>query len=137
MRRRDSCANTTEVRSARPHAHRPAVPSRAEPRGVMHMGAGARFAEERGRWADHWRIVDLDQESEHLLDNLDPDEELRAAVPGRLRTTGPRGVDPVLIGVTDRRVLVVGPSMPGGMVELDLDPSALARLREHADGLGT
>ena len=100
------------------------------------MGAGARFAEERGRWADHWRIVDLDQESEHLLDNLGPDEELRAAVPGRLRTTGPRGVDPVLIGVTDRRVLVVGPSMPGGMVELDLDPSALARLREHADGLG-
>ena len=100
------------------------------------MGAGARLAEERGRWADHWRIIDLDHESEHLLDSLDPGEELRAAVPGRLRMSGPRVVDPVLIGVTDRRVLVVGPSMPGGMVELDLDPMAWARLREHADELG-
>lgn len=132
------------------------------------MGAGARLAEERGRWADHWRVIDLDRESEHLLDTLDPGEELRAAVPG-LQEREPRGADPVLIGVTDRRVLVVGPGaasaagrevrvadatgvmtrliaggtftvlladMPGGVVELDLDPAALDRLREHVDGLG-
>jgi hypothetical protein len=97
------------------------------------MGAGARLAEERDRWADHWRIADLDHESEHLLENLDLGEELRAAVPARIRLAGPHAVDPVLIGVTDRRVLVVGPSMPGGLVELDLDPLALARLREHVD----
>ena len=36
------------------------------------MGAGARLAEERGRWADHWHVVDLDQASERLLDSLDP-----------------------------------------------------------------
>ena len=46
------------------------------------MGAGARLAEERDRWPDHWRVADLEQEEEHLLDVLDPAEELLAAVPG-------------------------------------------------------
>ena len=49
------------------------------------MGAGARLAEERDRWEDHWRMVDLEREGEHLLDLLSPAEELRTAVPG-LRT---------------------------------------------------
>jgi hypothetical protein len=70
------------------------------------MGAGARLAEERDRWEDHWRLVDLEREGEHLLDNLFPAEELRTAVPG-LRTAAD-GESPVLIGITDRRVLVVG-----------------------------
>jgi hypothetical protein len=79
------------------------------------MGVGARLAEERDRWEDHWRMVDLEQESEQLLDSLYPSEELRTAVPGLLTTTG--GESPVLIGITDRRVLVVGRSRyaePGG-----------------------
>jgi hypothetical protein len=112
--------------------------------------------------------VDLENASEHLLDSLDPDEELRAAVPG-LRGRELHGADPVLIGVTDRRVLVVGPrtasasdrsvevadatrvmtrlvaggtftvrlaDLPGGVVDLELDPVALARLRQHVDELG-
>lgn len=132
------------------------------------MGAGARLAEERGRWADHWHVVDLDQASERLLDSLDPGEELRTAVPG-FREREPHGVDPVLIGITDRRVLVVGSGtasangdhvavadatramsrvvagrtftvvlsdLPGGEVELDLDPADLLRLRELVDELG-
>ena len=70
------------------------------------MGAGARLAEERDRWEDHWRMVDLERESEHLLDLLSPGEELRTAVPG-LRTAAD-GESPVLVGITDRRVLVVG-----------------------------
>jgi hypothetical protein len=70
------------------------------------MGAGARLAEERDRWEDHWRMVDLERESEHLLDLLFPAEELRTAVPG-LRTAAD-GESPVLVGITDRRVLVVG-----------------------------
>ena len=130
------------------------------------MGAGARMAEERDRWADHWQVTDLDPEAEHLLDLLAPAEELRAAVPGR-RTSMEFGGGPVLIGVTDRRVLVVGrwraadPSwqvsvddatrpmaelaeggsrvlagIPGGTIELDLDDSALERLWSHMAGLG-
>jgi hypothetical protein len=74
------------------------------------MGAGARLAEERDRWEDHWRLVDLERESEHLLDVLSPAEELRTAVPG-LRTAVD-GESPVLIGITDRRVLVVGRLRP-------------------------
>ena len=70
------------------------------------MGAGARLAEERDRWEDHWRMVDLEQEAEHLLSILSPAEELRTAVPG-LRTAAD-GESPVLIGVTDRRALVIG-----------------------------
>jgi hypothetical protein len=70
------------------------------------MGAGARLAEERDQWEDHWRMVDLELEGEHLLDLLSPAEELRAAVPG-LRSA-PSGERPVLIGITDRRALVIG-----------------------------
>ena len=51
------------------------------------MGAGARLAEERDRWPDHWRVADLEPEEERLLDLLPAAEELRAAVPG-LRTSG-------------------------------------------------
>lgn len=132
------------------------------------MGAGARLAEERGRWADRWQVVDLDHASERLLESLDPGEELRTAIPG-FRDRRRPGTDPVLIGVTDRRVLVVGPGgssapertvpvadatralsrmvadgtftvvlsdLPGGEVELQLEPADLVRLREHVDGLG-
>lgn len=97
------------------------------------MGAGARLAEERDRWPDDWHVADLENEGEHLLDVLDRAEELRAAVPGfrvpiascqrsegdiaggthasvRGWGGGPqvRGTAPVLVGITDRRVLVVG-----------------------------
>jgi hypothetical protein len=50
-------------------------------------------------------MVDLEQEGEHLLELLSPAEELRAAVPG-LRCV-PGGERPVLIGITDRRALVI------------------------------
>ncbi len=70
------------------------------------MGAGARLAEERDRWEDRWRVVDLEQESEYLLDVLFPSEELRTAVPGLRTAAG--GESAVLIGITDQRVLVVG-----------------------------
>jgi hypothetical protein len=79
------------------------------------MGAGARLAEERDRWEDHWRVVDLEQEGELLLDILLPSEELRTAVPG-LRMAAD-GESAVLIGITDQRVLVVGRwwvAEPGG-----------------------
>jgi hypothetical protein len=128
------------------------------------MGAGARLAEERDRWPDHWRVADLEQEEERLLDLLDPAEELLAAVPGRTSQT--EGQDQVLIGVTDRRVLVIGrrraadstwtlgvadattcaakvdrtgDSLPyrGGRLELDLDEDALRRLWDKVDGLPT
>jgi hypothetical protein len=45
-------------------------------------------------------------EIEHLLDSLDPAEELRAAVPGS--RSAPNEARPVLIGVTNRRMLVIG-----------------------------
>ena len=124
------------------------------------MGAGARLAEERDRWPDHWRVADLEQEEEHLLDLLAPAEELRAAVPG-LRTTPVDGDAPVLIGVTDRRVVIIARQrasdatwtvraadatgcaasidrdgvMPfaGGQLQLDLDEDALRRLWAHVD----
>ena len=132
------------------------------------MGAGARLAEEKGRWPDHWQVVDLDTATDRLIESLDPGEELRTAVPG-YREREPHGADPVLIGVTDRRVLVVGPGgtsathdgvgvadatgamtrmvagrtftvllndMPGGEVEIDLEPADLVRLRELVDELG-
>jgi hypothetical protein len=70
------------------------------------------LAEERDRWEDHWRLVDLEQEGEHLLDLLSPAEELRTAVPGlRIAADVER---PVLIGITDRRVLVVGRTSAAG-----------------------
>jgi hypothetical protein len=126
------------------------------------MGAGARLAEERDRWPDHWRVADLEQEEERLLDLLDPAEELLAAVPGR-RTSDTEVDDQVLIGVTDRRVLVIGRRraadsswtlgvadattcaakldrngvMPfrGDRLVLDLDEDALRRLWDKVDGL--
>ncbi len=70
------------------------------------MGAGARLAEERDRWSDDWQIADLEPEGEHLLDLLELAEELRAVVPGVRDGSLCRA--PVLIGVTDRRILVVG-----------------------------
>jgi hypothetical protein len=124
------------------------------------MGAGARLAEERDRWPDHWRVADLEQEEEQLLDLLAPAEELRAAVPG-VCTSEVDGAAHVLIGVTDRRVVVIGRrrasdsswsvrvadatqcavtverrgSVPfdGGRLELDLDEDALSRLWAHVD----
>ena len=57
-------------------------------------------------------MVDLEQEGEHLLDLLSPAEELRTAVPGlRIAADVER---PVLIGITDRRVLVVGRTSAAG-----------------------
>ena len=127
------------------------------------MGAGARLAEERDRWPDHWRVADLEQEEEHLLDLLDPAEELLAAVPGR-RTSDDRRPGPG----ADRRHRSPGArhrsaagrrldvdarrrrrhararrrstadgAMPfrGGRLELDLDEDALRRLWDTVDGL--
>ena len=71
------------------------------------MGAGARFAAERDRWPEHWRVADLDMEEDVLLAMLEPAEELRAVIPG-MRTTPADGEEQVLIGVTDRRVVLVG-----------------------------
>lgn len=70
------------------------------------MGAGARFAAERDRWPEHWRVADLDMEEDGLLDLLEPAEELRAAIPG-MRSTPQGGAEQVLVGVTDRRVVLV------------------------------
>jgi len=124
------------------------------------MGAGARLAEERDRWPDHWRVADLEEEEEHLLQLLAPAEELRAAVPGR-HTSDVDGEEQVLIGVTDRRVVIIGRrrtpdaswivraadatrcaatverrgTVPydGGRLELDLDDDALTRLWARVD----
>jgi len=71
------------------------------------MGAGARLAAERDRWPEHWRVADLDGHEEVLLALLHPSEELRAAVPG-LRSDDHDGRHEVLVGVTDRRVVLVG-----------------------------
>jgi hypothetical protein len=71
------------------------------------MGAGARFAAERDRWPEHWRVADLDMEEDVLLAMLEPAEELRAVIPG-MRTTPAAGDEQVLIGVTDRRVVLIG-----------------------------
>lgn len=71
------------------------------------MGSGARLAAERDRWPEHWRVADLDREEDFLLDMLEPAEELRAVVPG-MRTTPQDGEEQILIGVTNRRVVLVG-----------------------------
>lgn len=71
------------------------------------MGAGARFAAERDRWPEHWRVADLDREEDFLLALLGPAEELRAVIPG-MRSTPAAGEEQVLIGVTDRRVVLIG-----------------------------
>jgi hypothetical protein len=73
------------------------------------MGAGARMAEERDRWPDHWRVADLEIEEEGVLDLLQQDEQLVAVVPG-MRSVPEEGEIQVLIAVTDRRVVVVGRS---------------------------
>ena len=70
------------------------------------MGAGARLAEERDKWSDDWQVADLEQEGEHLVGLLETAEELRTVVPGVREGSWCRA--PVLIGVTDRRILVVG-----------------------------
>ena len=70
------------------------------------MGAGARFAAERDRWPEHWRVADLEMEEDGLLADLQPTEELRAVVPA-MRSTSAHGEVQVLIGVTDRRVVLV------------------------------
>lgn len=71
------------------------------------MGAGARFKAERDRWPEHWRVADLDGQEDVLLAQLQPSEELRAVVPG-LRANPCDGHHEVLVGVTDRRVVLVG-----------------------------
>ena len=71
------------------------------------MGAGALFAAERDRWPEHWQVADLDREEDHLLAILEPEEELRAVIPA-MRTSIADGDEQVLIGVTDRRVVLVG-----------------------------
>ena len=126
------------------------------------MGAGARFAAERDRWPEHWRVADLEVEEDGLLALLHPSEELRSVVPA-MRSTPADGVEQVLIAVTDRRVVLV--SRPGdddealrvidvtscapvapregrlvphhdGHVELDLDQESIARMWAHGDAVG-
>jgi hypothetical protein len=68
------------------------------------MAAGARLATERGFWPEAWRVADLEPEEECLLDALEADEELCAAVPALLSG----GIDvPALVGVTERRLLLL------------------------------
>jgi hypothetical protein len=105
------------------------------------MGAGARLAEERDRWSDDWQIADLEQEGEHLLGLLERAEELRAAVPGVREGSSCRA--PVLIGVTDRRILVVGrwPTADDESTMLEgsmhVTTALTASLEEARDGRGT
>lgn len=118
------------------------------------MGAGARFAAERDRWPEHWRVADLELEEDGLLALLDPSEDLRSVVPA-MRSTPADGVEQVLIAVTDRRVVIVAsgrvidvtacaPAAPrdghvvphdDGHVELDLDEDSIARMWAHVDAL--
>ena len=71
------------------------------------MAAGARLAAERGYWPEAWRVADLEPEEECLLDALESGEELCAAVPALLsREHGDVDV-PMLIGVTERRLLLL------------------------------
>ena len=88
------------------------------------MGAGARLAEERGRWAADWLMVDLEPEAEQLLGLLGRTEELRVAVPSTCSNEA-LGPGPVLVGVTDRRILLVSRS---STVELELDLIASERI---------
>jgi hypothetical protein len=123
------------------------------------MGAGARLAAERDRWPEHWRVADLEREEDLLLAMLEPAEEIRAVIPC-MRSTPHDGDEQVLIGVTDRRVVLVGrtPSdlerpraidvtdcastaprgqrlLPhhGGHLELDSDDDAIARMWSQID----
>jgi hypothetical protein len=126
------------------------------------MGAGARFAAERDRWPEHWRVADLDVEADGLLALLHPSEELRAVVPA-MRSTPSDGVEQVLIGVTDRRVVIIARHRTGteslrvidvthcapmaprdgrlvphddGHVQFDLDEDSIARMWAHVDAVG-
>jgi hypothetical protein len=76
------------------------------------MGAGALFAAERERWPEHWRVADLELESDVMLAFLDPTEEVRAVVPA-LRSTPRDGTRQALICVTDRRVVMVARDRAG------------------------
>jgi hypothetical protein len=120
----------------------------------FNMGAGARLAAERDRWPEHWRFADLEREEDFLLAMLEPAEELRAVIPGT-RSTPDDGDEQILIGVTDRRVVLVSrqrsdlehpraidvtdcaPTAPrgqrlvphyGGHLEFDIDEDAIARM---------
>ena len=117
------------------------------------MGAGARLAEERDKWSDDWQTADLEPEGEHLIALLEMAEELRAVVPGVRE--GSTGRAAVLIGVTDRRILVVGrwpvadvdqpllddPRPQVSTMDPTMDPTRTtaitASLEEARDGRGT
>ena len=93
------------------------------------MGAGARMAAERDRWPAHWRVADLEVEQDCLLEQLQDAEELRAVVPGMRRSTSDGDVQ-VLVGVTDRRVVVVGRRRDGLTVRvIDVTDCATAAAR--------
>lgn len=105
------------------------------------MGAGARFAAERDRWPEHWRVADLEEHEDSLLALLQPSEELRAVVPG-LRGVHRDCRHEVLVGVTDRRVVLVGPDPSAGaerfpVVDITQCTSTLPRGQRflaHVDG---
>ena len=80
------------------------------------MAAGARLAAERGFWPDEWRVGDLELEEERLLDELQSGEELWAAIPAVL--SGDVDV-PALVGVTERRLLLLTRSADGVVVVTD------------------
>ena len=88
-------------RSGRPRADT-AADIREADRTSQH-GRGSPIGEERDRWGEHWRMVDLEHEEEHLLDVLDRPRRLRGGPGALLR---PRATA-VLIGVTERRLLLV------------------------------
>lgn len=69
-------------------------------------------------------MVDLEQEAEQLLGLLERTEELRVAVPSTC-SNDQLGTGPVLIGVTDQRILVVSRT---STVELELDVIASDRI---------
>jgi hypothetical protein len=82
------------------------------------MAAGARLATERGFWPEAWRVADLEPEEERLLDELETGEELCAAVPAFV--SGYRDIDvPALVGVTERRLLLLTRSADGTVAVTD------------------
>lgn len=107
-------------------------------------------------------MADLDREEDFLLELLQPAEELRAVIPA-MRCTPSVGEEQVLVGVTDRRVVLIGrrarsetspvrlvdvtdcASMAprgehvvphdGGHLAFDVDGDALARMWDRIDAL--